>query len=293
MVGENYGVPDAHPDQPHDRRTWLDRDQTAVHERYGRAQLPYLYSLMDRYTVCDRYFCDVGADSFPNHAFAIGADAGGATSNPRRGTPPFLDDPGVMVSLDQAGRTWANYGHGFAFAYYTDRRMQANAGASTRLATDAANGSLPDVSYVFAPEGRDFHPGHGSMSESERWLSQQIAAVTGGTMPDGSPLWNNLTIFVTFDDWGGWADHVDPPVLESDANGPYRMGSRVPMIVIGPYAKGGYVSHVQASHTSIVAYQERLYGLPPTNPRTRAATESALADTYDLSQSPQPPPPAA
>jgi hypothetical protein len=53
------------------------------------------------------------------------------------------------------------------------------------------------------------------------------------------------------------------------------------------------VSHVQASHTSIVACHERLYGLPPTNPRTRAATVTALAETYDVSQSPQPPPPAA
>jgi phospholipase C len=285
---------DAHPDQPHDRQTWLHRDQHAVRERYTRAQLPLMYSLMDEYTVCDRYFSDVGANSFPNHAFAIGADAGGSTSNPHRGTAPFLTHPGVMVSLDRAGKTWANYGHGFAFPYYTDAAMHANVRPHTQLAPDAAGGTLPDVSYVYGPAGRDFHPGHGSsMAASEQWLHAQVLAVAHGKRADGSPLWDDVMMLITFDDWGGWADHVQPPVLESDADGPYRMGSRVPMIVVGPYAKPRFVSHVQASHTSIVAYQERLYGLPPTNPRTQARGESALSDTYDLTQTPLSPPSTA
>jgi phospholipase C len=285
---------DAHPDQAHDRQTWLHRAGRAVRERYTRDQLPLLHSLMDEYAVCDRYFSDVGANSFPNHAFAIGADAGGSTSNPHRGTAPFLTAPGVMVSLDRAGKTWANYGHGFAFQYYTDPAMHRNVRAYADLATDAAAGALPDVSYVFGPAGRDFHPGPGSsMSASEQWLHEQVVAVSQGKTAGGGPLWNDVMMLITFDDWGGWADHVDPPVLESDADGPYQMGSRVPMVVVGPYAKPRHVSHVQASHTSIVAYQERLYGLPPTNPRTQAKAETALSDTYDLSQTPLPPPSAS
>ena len=284
---------DSLADLPHDRQTWLQRADRAVRERYTRAQLPLLYSLMDAYCVCDRYYSDVGANSFPNHAFAIGADAGGSTSNPRRGTAPFLTKPGVMVSLDRAGRTWANYGDGFAFQYYTDPAMHANVRGREQLATDAASGALPDVSYVFGPAGQDFHPGRGtSMAASEQWLHGQVLAVANGRTKDGGPLWNDVMMLITFDDWGGWADHVDPPVLESDAHGPYRMGSRVPMIVVGPYAKPRTVSHAQASHTSIVAYQERLYGLPPTNPRTQAPAETALADTYDLTQPPVPPPDA-
>ncbi|HET9051153.1 MAG TPA: alkaline phosphatase family protein [Candidatus Dormibacteraeota bacterium] len=285
---------DVHPDQPHDRHTWLTRATAAVRQRYTRAQLPLLHSLMDAYTVCDRYFSDVGANSFPNHAFAIGADAGGSTSNPHTGTPPFLTKPGVTVSLDAAGRTWANYGNGFAFRYYTNAAMHANVRPVTQLATDAESGTLPDVSYVFAPSGKDFHPGRGtSMKASEQWLHQEILGVAGGRRPDGGPLWDDVMMLVTFDDWGGWVDHVTPPVVESDADGPYRMGSRVPMIVIGPYAKPRHVSHAQASHTSIVAYQERLYGLPATNPRTVAAAETALADTFDLTQPPLPAPVAA
>lgn len=282
---------DAHPDQAHDRQTWLHRSARAVRERYTRAQLPLLYGLMDAYCVCDRYFSDVGANSFPNHAFAIGADAGGSTSNPPRGTAPFLTRPGVMVSLDRAGRTWANYGDGFAFQYYTDPAMHANVRTVERLATDAANGTLPDVSYVFGPARRDFHPGPGSsMAASEQWLHEQVLAVAGGRTQTGGALWDDVMMLITFDDWGGWADHVEPPVLESDAGGPYRMGTRVPMIVVGPYARPRFVSHAQASHTSIVAYQERLHGLPPTNPRTTAAGETALTDTYDLTQAPLPPP---
>jgi phospholipase C len=281
---------DAHPDQPHDRQTWLQRHTRAVRERYTRAQLPLLYSLMDAYTVCDRYFSDVGANSFPNHAFAIGADAGGATSNPPRGTAPFLTKPGVMASLEKAGKTWANYGHGFAFAYYTDPLMHGNVRQDAQLGADAAQGRLPDVSYVFGPQGQDFHPGPGSMSASEQWLFQQVTAVANGKTATGTALWDNVMMLITFDDWGGWADHVEPPVIESDADGPYRMGSRVPMLVVGPYAKPHFISHAQASHTSIVAYQERLFGLPPTNPRTRAPGETALADTFDLTQAPLPAP---
>ena len=202
---------DAHPDQAHDRQTWLHRAGKAVRERYTRDQLPLLHSLMDEYAVCDRYFSDVGANSFPNHAFAIGADAGGSTSNPHRGTAPFLTAPGVMVGLDRAAKTWANYGHGFAFQYYTDPAMHRNVRAYADLATDAAKGALPDVSYVFGPAGRDFHPGPGSsMSASEQWLHEQVLAVSRGKTAGGGPLWNDVMMLITFDDWGGWADHVDP-----------------------------------------------------------------------------------
>lgn len=284
---------DVHHDQLHDRVTWLNRATRAVRERYTRDQLPLLYGLMDTYTVCDRYFSDVGANSFPNHAFAIGADAGGSTSNPHRGAAPFLTAPGVVLAVAASGRTWANYGDGFAFKYYTDAAMRANVRSHEALAADAASGSLPDVSYVFGPGGQDFHPGPGSsMALSERWLMSQVQAVAAGKGSGGGTLWEDVTMFITFDDWGGWADHMVPPVIETLADGPYRMGSRVPMIVVGPYAKPRFVSHQQASHTSIVAYIERLYGLPPTNPRTVAPTESALADTYDLTQSPLPPPAA-
>ena len=276
-----------HPhDAPHNHAAWMRRATGAVRQRYTRAQVPFTVSLMDRYSVCDRYYSDVTANSFPNHAFAIGADAEGAITNPAHGTKPFLTHPGVPVRLAASGHSWGNYGHGFAFGYYTDPAMRTNSHPVTQIITDARDGHLPDVCWVYGPGGKDFHPGSSAMSASDTWLQATIHAITSGKRADGQPLWDHLALFVTFDDWGGWSDHVSPPVVETMPSGdPYRYGSRVPCIVVSPYAKASHVSHDRSSHTSLVAYIERLYQLPTsTNPaaaaRTTSTTEHALADCF-------------
>jgi phospholipase C len=280
-------------DPRHDHAHWMRRASGARRQRYGRDQLPHLYRLMDSFTVCDRYFTDFTGNSFPNHAFAIGADAEGCDFDPWLLRPFELRTPGVPVRLEAAGRTWANYGNGYAFKHYSDPRMRAN--VRHDVAGDALAGRLPDVSWVYGPRGRDFHAGipylGGSIiSASDAWLGSVVDAISAG------PDWLRVAVFVTFDDWGGWTDHVEPPVVERYAGGdPYRFGSRVPCVVAGPYAKPRYVSHVRASHVSLVAFIERLWGLPPSpNPdaarRTTAPDERALEDCFDLDQEPLPPP---
>lgn len=288
--------PDKPKDQSHGHAAWMTRATTATRTRYTRSQLPGLYQLMDTYTVCDRYFTDVTSNSFPNHAFAIGADAEGAITNPRTGTAPFLKYPGVPTRLAAARHSWANYGHGFAFAYYQDPTMRTNAHPADQVVTDANAGTLPDVSWVYPPGGLTFHPASSTMSASDRWLHHTVTAIAAGKLPNGQPLWPELAIFVTFDDWGGYTDHVTPPVTDRLANhDPYRYGSRVPCVVVSPYAKPRHVSHTVSSHTSLVAFIERTFHLPPSpNPaaraRTTTPTEVAMADTIDLAQPHLPPP---
>ena len=98
---------------------------------------------------------------------------------------------------------------------------------------------------------------------------------------------------------GGWFDHVTPANTEQFPAGTqypgqqYRFGSRVPCIAVGPYAKPTHVSKALASHTSLVAYIERLWSLAPSDSadaRRRTAADLALADTYDLAQTPNPKP---
>ncbi len=128
------------------------------------------------------------------------------------------------------------------------------------------------------------------MSASDTWLGSAVDAVGRGND------WGHIVIFVTFDDWGGWSDHVVPPVVEKFANGdPYRFGSRIPCVVVGPYARAKYVSHVRSSHVSLVAFIERLFGLPPSpnadaGRRTSAPDERAMADCIDAGQTPLRPP---
>ena len=105
------------------------------------------------------------------------------------------------------------------------------------------------------------------------------------------PDWASSMTFITFDDWGGWDDHVDPPNVEQFPVGlpwageQYRYGSRVPCIVVGPFAKAKHVSHELSSHVSLVAFIERLWNLAPSpNPDAarRTKADKAMADCYSL-----------
>jgi phospholipase C len=278
------------PDPPHDHAHWMQRSNQAGgarRERFNAAMLPNLYQLMNEFTVCDNYFSDYAGNSFPNHCFAIGADAEWAYANPGHRYSVSIATPGVPARLQNAGKSWANYGKGFAFNYYTDPLMHKNAKTSGQFVIDAKAGKLPNVSWLYAPQGEDFHPGPGtSMRGSDAWLGSAVNAIKQ------SPDWPSTMVFITFDDWGGWDDHVDPPVKEVFPSGslfagqPYRFGSRVPCIVVGPYVKAKYVSHDLFSHVSLVAFIERLWALPPSpNPDAarRTAADLAMADCYDLS----------
>lgn len=279
------------PDPPHDHGHWDSRKTPAPggarRERFSAAQLPNLYKLMNEFTVCDNYFSDYAGNSFPNHCFAIGADAEWAYANPGHRYTVSIATPGVPARLAKVGKTWANYGKGFAFAHYKDLQMHKNVQKSDQFLKDARAGKLPNVSWVYAPAGQDFHPGplgHGSsMKASDIWLGSAVDAVRHG------PDWASSMIFITFDDWGGWDDHVDPPHVEQfPARSPwageqYRYGSRVPCIVVGPLAKAKHVSHELSSHVSLVAFIERLWNLPPSpNPDAarRTKADNAMADCY-------------
>jgi phospholipase C len=126
-----------------------------------------------------------------------------------------------------------------------------------------------------------------------KWSAGQIAAVVAGG------LWDKVAIFVTWDDWGGWYDHVDPPVKETwdstraqrpeDAfpeydGQPFRFGSRVPCLAISPYAKPGYVSSQENSHVSIVRFVEDTFGLQPLS--NRAGASNGMSDCFDYAQQP-------
>jgi phospholipase C len=279
------------PDPPHDHGHWDVRKTPAPggarRERFSAVQLPNLYKLMNEFTVCDNYFSDFAGNSFPNHCFAIGADAEWAYANPSRRYTVSIATPGLPARLAQAGKTWANYGKGFAFAYYKDPQMQKNVKTSAQFLVDARTGKLPAVSWVYGPAGKDFHPGPlgfgSSMTASDSWLGSAVDAVRQG------PNWGASMIFITFDDWGGWDDHVDPPNIEPfPAGAPwageqYRYGSRVPCLVVGPFAKAKYVSHERSSHVSLVAFIERLWNLsasPNKDAARRTKADNAMADCY-------------
>jgi phospholipase C len=102
-------------------------------------------------------------------------------------------------------------------------------------------------------------------------------------------LWPHVVIFITWDDWGGWWDHVTPPEVEKWTDGTqFRYGGRVGCLVLSPYARKGYVSKKQHSHVSLLKFCETNFGLPSLNARTKAA--DGMEDCFDFRQKPLPPP---
>src|SRR5581483_8451074 len=129
-----------------------------------------------------------------------------------------------------------------------------------QFAADAKAGKLPSVSWVYADHPLSEHPpdsagertsGVGNVTDGMKWTVDQVNAVVQGG------LWPKVAIFITWDDWGGWADHVAPTQVEQWTDGSqFRYGNRVPCIVVSPFAKPGPISKVQHSHVSIVRFCE-------------------------------------
>ena len=152
------------------------------------------------------------------------------------------------------------------------------------------------MSWVYAPHDATEHapdpgdrgdPRVGNVTHGMQWTVDQVNAVVHGG------LWPKTALFITWDDWGGWHDHVTPPNVEKwpGDKTQFRYGSRVPCLVLGPYARRGHISHVLHSHVSLLKFCEKLFGLHPLNARDAAADD--MSDCVDFAQVPAPPPPAA
>ena len=141
---------------------------------------------------------------------------------------------------------------------------------------DAALGQLQPVTYIDPGFGsNDDHPPHHPLLGQQFLASIYTALAT-------SPQWKNTLLVVTYDEHGGFFDHVSPPKITGDARaaaGFDQLGFRVPATIIGPYVKAGYVSSVVHDHCSVLRHIEQQFGLDPCNARTAAATD--LGDAID------------
>ena len=144
----------------------------------------------------------------------------------------------------------------------------------TNIFNDIAQGQLPAVSWLIPTGSNSDHAGTNS-NAGPSWVAD-VANVVGL-----SPYWNSTVIIVTWDDWGGWYDHVKPQIFNS-----YELGFRVPLIVISPYAKAGYVSHVPHEFGSILHFIEVQFNLGSLGYTDARADD--LSDCFNFSQAPLP-----
>jgi len=147
-----------------------------------------------------------------------------------------------------------------------------------QVLTDIAAGKLPAVSWVI-PDGKESDHAVSNTGEGPSWIASIVNAI------GQSQYWNNTAIIITWDDWGGWYDLVAPPVSGTNS---YEMGFRVPLIVVSPYAKASYISHVQHDFGSILKFIETTFGLSTVGPNAGYADSRSddLSDCFDFSQTP-------
>jgi phospholipase C len=141
--------------------------------------------------------------------------------------------------------------------------------------TDIAKQQLPSVSWVI-PRGASSDHSQVNDGSGPSWVAAVVNAI------GNSPYWSNTAIFITWDDWGGWYDHVPPPKPRNS----YEYGFRVPLIVVSPYARRGYISHVQHDFGSILKFIEETFGLPSLGYADAPADD--LTDCFDFAQRPAP-----
>jgi phospholipase C len=268
--------------------------------QYKQSDIPVYWAYAQHYGLGENFFTDAASSSTPNHIAMIAAQTGSedqtihvhgclsaandvvlqrnAAGNASYGQPCY-SIPSIPSELTAAGLTWKYYGTAPVWdaPQYINSLKNSPAVSSTQVITDAKNNALPNVSFVT--------PGEDSQSDHPPQPTQPaqnfVSSIVNAVMQ--SPAWSSTAIFVTWDDFGGWYDHVVPPVVDGIGLGP-----RVPLLVISPWAKPGYIGDNQGEFASFDKFIEETFGLPSLGQRDSLSSTSDLMDFFNFSQTPDP-----
>jgi phospholipase C len=286
--------PDRLPsDPPHQHADAFRPDgntTSAARCSYSAVSAATYWQLARQFALCDRFFSDVRGPSHPNYFMLTSAQTPIVnTPFPIDTCPDFCYDfPTLANRLDEHHLSWRDYGGILTDIKSLVGRPEVMDRQDAQYFRDAATGTLPNVSWLNSDflENGDELSGHptGSLCAAQQYAAKVVNAALA------SPQWGSLAMFLVWDDWGGFYDHVSPPVAEKWTDGsPLRYGFRVPCIAISPYARSGYVSHATHSFVSLLHFAETVYSLKPLTDRDASA--SALLDCFDFSQAPEQPRP--
>jgi phospholipase C len=261
---------------------WLkagENDSLAI-GYYTQPDLAFLGQAAPAWTVCDRYFSAVLAETYPNRFY----QHAGQTDRLHNSTATSAL-PTIWDRLAAAGVTGRYYFSDIPFTALWGTKYLPISQPFAAFLADAAAGRLPAVSFVdprFEDEGSgssgDDHP-KSDIRAGEQFLNQVYDAVRA------SPNWATTMLVINFDEWGGFYDHVAPSTAADVSSDTALRGFRVPALVISPRARRRYVAHDTYDHTSILRLIEWRWGLNPLTPRDAAARN--LAEVLDFSSPPQ------
>jgi phospholipase C len=308
--------------------TISDAAERSAYTQYLPEDLPNYWHWAEEFVLFDNFFASAHGPSFPNHLYTIAAQSGGTHDGPvqrnellrerHRSTGLFkswgcdaldtayvnvVDSEGVEKRvppcfdfltegdlLTDAGIPWAYYAatqyqNGYIWsAYDAVRHIREDEEYWAEhifpvddFARQARAGLLPPVTWVTPRFEVSEHPEY-SFCHGENWTTKVVNAVMK------SPHWDDTAIFITWDDYGGFYDHVPPPQVDD-----FGFGIRVPLLVISPYAKQGFVTHELGEFSSVLRFIEDNWALSQLTHRDREATP--LISAFDFEQEPRPPDP--
>ena len=284
-----------------DRESQLGTNPLLPYSYVQQSDVQPYWDIASQYAFANRMFASNAGPTFPAHQYLIAGQTG-ALNNPG-GQPWGCDDPNPAGPLpcfdyltigdlmDAAAVSWRYYSPGSLTnpqimsdfqAYDAIRHIRYGADWTNgdiqmpvnNFFSDIKNGRLSQVSYVVPSGANSDHPGD-VPDQGPAWVAKVVNAL------GNSPYWSSTAILITWDDWGGWYDHVPPPQLDA-----YGLGIRVPLIVVSPYAQAGYISGVQHEFGSILHYIEGNFNLGSLG--TVDARADDLSDMFNYAQAPIP-----
>jgi phospholipase C len=258
-------------------------DPSLVMGYHLREHLPILWSLADEYVLCDHWFSSVMGPTWPNRFYLhLGTSNGETGNNVISGVPSIFD------RLDDAGITNAYYHSTLAVPVTYGKTEGLEPLANFFQA--AASGTLPQFCMVdptfsvLTQIGNDDHP-PADIRMGQAFLASIYQALAQ------SPQWDRCLLIISYDEHGGFYDHVSPPTTFDPLPEFQQLGFRVPSLVIGPHVRRGCVNALQFDHVSVLSTVTRRFGLEPLNERVAMTSDLSSAIDPLFVNDPRPPAP--
>jgi phospholipase C len=281
------------------------------YSQYNASDLTSYFSYASSFALADAFFSSLKGPSFPNHLYTVAAQSGWTIGNPRRQSWGCDSPPDNKVEImssdgDEQEEVYPCFDfltladlledNGISWRYYAPSRgqpgyvwsaldaiqhirlsslWQTNVVPTAQFLQDAASGQLPAVSWLIA-DTPDSEHAPASVCQGQNWTVAQLSALMQG------PDWGSSVVFLTWDDFGGFYDHVAPPVGDV-----YGYGPRVPLLIISPWVKPGYITHTALEFSSILKFAEERFNLPPLTERDQDAND--FIDSFNFAQTPNSP----